>query len=80
MNIAKSLQPAEDHQALFSDLRFKPQLVQNVLQEHKESQKRMQHLSERKLGPGLKIFLWGLRLYVVFMVGIVVINVCQSIH
>ena len=80
MNAVRSLQPAEDHQVILSELRLKPQLVKNVLQEYKESQKRMQHLSERKLGLGLKIFLWGLRFYVVFMVVVVAINVCQSIH
>ncbi len=80
MNAVRSLQPAEDHQAILSELRLKPQLVKNALQEYKESQKRMQYLSERKLGLGLKIFLWGLRFYVVFMVVVVAINVCQSIH
>jgi len=74
------LQPAEDHKACLSELRLRPHLVKNILQEHEETQQRLQHLSERKLGPGLKIFLWGLRLYVVFMVVIVVINVSQSIH
>jgi hypothetical protein len=71
---------AGDHQAILSELRLKPQLVKNILQEHKESQARMQHLSKRKLGLGLKIFMWGLRVYVVFMVVIVAISVSQSIH
>jgi hypothetical protein len=76
----KALQSAEDHKVILSELRLKPQLVKNVLQEYKESQKRMQHLSERKLGLGLKIVMWGLRFYVVFMVVVVAINVSQSIH
>ena len=80
MNTVRSLQPAEDHKVILSELRLKPQLVKNVLQEHKESQKRMQHLSERKLGLGLKIFMWGLRVYVVVMVVVVAIQVSQSIH
>jgi hypothetical protein len=80
VNDVRSLQTAEAHKARLSELRHSPHLVKNILQEHKETQKRMQHLSERKLGPGLKIFLWGLRLYVVFMVIVVAINVSQSIH
>jgi hypothetical protein len=76
----KALQSAEDHKVILSELRLKPQLVKDVLQEYKESQKRMQHLSERKLGLGLKIVMWGLRFYVVFMVVVVAINVSQSIH
>ncbi len=80
MDTIKALQPAEDHKVILSELRLKPQLVKNVLQEYKESQKRMQHLSERKLGLGLKIVIWGLRFYVVFMVVVVAINVSQSIH
>jgi hypothetical protein len=80
VDTVKSLQPAEDHKVILSELSLKPQLVKNVLQEYKESQKRMQHLSERKLGLGLKIFMWGLRFYVIFMVVVVAINVSQSIH
>lgn len=80
MDTIKALQSAEDHKVILSELRLKPQLVKNVLQEYKESQKRMQHLSERKLGLGLKIVMWGLRFYVVFMVVVVAINVSQSIH
>jgi len=57
-----------------------PQLVKNVLQEHRESQKRTRHLGERKLGMGLKIFLWSLRLYVLFMIVVVAINICQSVR
>ncbi len=80
MDTIKALPSAEDHKVILSELRLKPQLVKNVLQEYKESQKRMQHLSERKLGLGLKIVMWGLRFYVVFMVVVVAINVSQSIH
>ena len=65
---------------ILSELRHKPQLVKNILQEHKECQHKTERLGERKLGPGLKIFLWGLRLYVIFMIVIVVINISQSIH
>ncbi len=80
MDTIKALQSAEDHKVILSELRLKPQLVKNVLQEYKENQKRMQRLSERKLGLGLKIVMWGLRFYVVFMVVVVAINVSQSIH
>ncbi len=80
MDTVSAFQPAEDQRVVLSELRLKPQLVKNVLKEHKESQKKMQNLSERKLGLGLKIFMWGLRFYVVFMVVVVVINVAQSLH
>ncbi len=80
MDTIKALQSAEDHKVILSELRLKPQLVKDVLQEYKENQKRMQRLSERKLGLGLKIVMWGLRFYVVFMVVVVAINVSQSIH
>ncbi len=80
MDAVKSLQPADDYKASLSELSCNPHLVKKVLQEHKESQNKTAHLGERKLCPGLKIFLWGLRLYVVFMVVVVVINVSQAIH
>jgi hypothetical protein len=34
----------------------------------------------RKLSPGARAILWGLRLYVVFMLVIVVISVVQALH
>ena len=80
MDTIKALQSAEDHKVILSELRLKPQLVKDVLQEYKENQKWMQRLSERKLGLGLKIVMWWLRFYVVFMVVVVAINVSQSIH
>ena len=80
MDTVSEVQPAEDNRVILSELRLKPQLVKNVLKEYKESQKKMQSLNERKLGLGLKIFMWGLRFYVVFMVVVVVINVSQSMH
>jgi hypothetical protein len=80
VNAVESLLPTEAHKASLSELSFSPLLVKKALQEHEESQNKTKHLGERKLGPGLKIFLWGLRLYVVFMVVVVVINVSRSIH
>jgi hypothetical protein len=80
MNTTGSLQTAADQQERLSELRFNPHLIKNVLQEHEETQQRMRRLGERKLSLGLKIFLWGLRLYVGFMVVVVIINVSQSIH
>ena len=80
MNAAEALQPTEAHQASLSELSLSQLLVKKALQEHKESQAKTKHLGERKLGPGLKIFLWGMRFYVVFMVAVVVINVSRSIH
>jgi hypothetical protein len=80
VNAIESLQPADAHKVSLSELSFNPHLVKKALQEHKESQNKIEHLAERKLGPGLKILLWGLRFYVVFMVAVVGINVFQSLH
>lgn len=63
-----------------SELRAKPHLVTSILDEHMESKKKLKHLSERKMGPWLKLFLWGLRLYAIFMIVVVLINVFQPVH
>jgi len=80
VSAVNSLEPTEVYNVCLSELKHNPQLVENILQEHKESQKKLQHLCERKLGLGLKIFIWSLRLYVFLMIIAVLIDVSHSIH
>lgn len=61
-------------------LQTQPELVQQVLEEHVQGLGHTEQLTLRKLGPGLKATIWLLRIYVLFMVVVVVINVFQSVH
>lgn len=61
-------------------LQRQPELVQRALAEHAEGLKRTEQLTLRKLGPGLKATIWLLRVYVLFMVVVVIVNVFQTIH
>lgn len=61
-------------------LQAQPDLVQQVLEEHAQGLDRTERLTLRKLGPGLKVTIWLLRVYVLFMVVVVIINVFQNVH
>ena len=75
-----TLQSVEIGNPCLAELKFNPPLVKHLLQEHEEGQKKIEDLGQRKLGAGLKITLWGLRAYVVFMLVVVGINVAQLLH
>jgi len=51
-----------------------------LLKEHRESRSMVEQLGLRPIGPGLQILLWSLRLYVLFMIAVVVLNTMQTLH
>ncbi|PSR23502.1 MAG: hypothetical protein C7B45_02895 [Sulfobacillus acidophilus] len=55
-------------------------LVAEALNEYRSSLHAVEQLDLLKMGPGLKSLIWGLRIYVLFMVGVVVINTIQTLH
>jgi hypothetical protein len=63
-----------------SRLAQQPEKIRELLKEHAESEEKTKALTLRKLGPGLKITIWLLRIYVIFMAVVVVINVIQTVH
>jgi len=63
-----------------SDLDAQKPWVDEVLAEHRASQVQINQLGLLKLSPGLKGLMWLLRLYVIFMVVVVIVNVFQQIH
>lgn len=54
--------------------------VQEVLQEHRETETALAQLGRLSLSRGLHLVIWGLRAYVVFTVAVVVMNVVQTLH
>lgn len=48
--------------------------------EYRESSSHIEGLGLRPLGTGLKSLIWGLRLYVLFMVVVVILNIVQTLH
>jgi hypothetical protein len=53
--------------------------IEQLLQEHYETQERIQELGLRPLSPSLKALMWTLRIYVILMIVAVVVNVIQSV-
>jgi hypothetical protein len=53
--------------------------IEQLLQEHQETQKRIHELGVRPLSPALKALMWTLRIYVILMIIAVVVNVTQSV-
>ncbi|MCL5065410.1 MAG: hypothetical protein M1600_10135 [Firmicutes bacterium] len=63
-----------------SDLDAQKIWVDEVLAEHRASQVQIEQLGLLKLSTGLKGLMWLLRLYVIFMVVVVIVNVFQQTH
>jgi hypothetical protein len=58
-----------------------PRVVLSLLEaDQVVAAKRQTHFGPRKFSPGLKILLWGLRVYVVLMMVIVLLSVIQALH
>jgi hypothetical protein len=58
-----------------------PRLVLSLLEaDQVVAAKRETHFGRRKLSPGARVLLWGLRVYVLLMLVIVVISVLRAIH
>jgi hypothetical protein len=55
-------------------------LVAEALNDYRSSLQAIDELGLLAMSPALKGLIWGLRLYVLFMVGVVVINVIQTLH
>lgn len=56
------------------------QWFEAAVAEYRESSSRVEGLGLRPLGTGLKIVIWVLRFYVLFMVVVVIFNIVQTIH
>ena len=54
-----------------------PEWVDATLREHREAEQRVAELGRRRLSPPLRAVIWGLRVYVLFMVVVVIINIAQ---
>lgn len=58
-----------------------PGFVQGeVLAEHRLARRRSESLSQRPLNHRLRLVLWGLRAYVLFMVAMAVLNAVKAAH
>lgn len=58
-----------------------PRVVLSLLEaDQVVAAKRQTHFGRRKLSLGARVLLWGLRVYVIFMLVIVVISVLRAIH
>ncbi len=71
-----SLQQGRMH---LEELHERPELVQETLKEHHEAIQKIEGLGLRSFSPLLKITIWGLRVYVLFMVVVVLYNVLQHV-
>ena len=56
------------------------QWFEAAVAEYRDSSSHIEGLGLRPLGIGLKSLIWGLRLYVLFMVVVVVLNIVQTLH
>lgn len=54
--------------------------ISEVLQERRQAQAVLDQLPRLALSPGLQALIWLLRLYVVFMIVVVGVNVVQTLH
>jgi hypothetical protein len=61
------------------DVLERPEVADEVLAEYRESQARMETLGRATLGHKTRIMIWALRIYVLFMLVVVVINIIQNI-
>ena len=59
----------------------RPEAILSVLEEDQlvKAKERI-HWGRIRLSPGVQVLLWGLRLYVIFMLGTVVIHVLHTIQ
>lgn len=57
-----------------------PELVEALLTEQKEAMQRLENMGRMPLGWGLKTLIWGLRLYVVFMLVAVAFTVVNNLR
>lgn len=55
-------------------------LMGEVLDEYHVAIAHIESLGQRPLGSGLKVLMWSLRVYVLFMAVVVVLNVVQTLH
>jgi hypothetical protein len=58
-----------------------PQLCsEDPLQERRQVARKIQSLGRAKLSPGIRKVLWLLRIYVLFMLAVVAINLVELMH
>ncbi len=54
--------------------------LEAVLDEYHQAMAHLSLLKPRRLSPGLRTLIWGLRVYVVFMAFVVVLNIVERLH
>lgn len=54
--------------------------VQELLEDHDAAVHMVNHLGRLPLSRTLKIIIWSLRIYVLFMVTVVIINAVELVH
>ncbi len=62
-----------------TDVYEHPVLIDQTLKEHQDSQERLRSLGQRTLTPWLTTVIWSLRVYVLFMVVVVIVNIAQRV-
>lgn len=51
-----------------------------LLEEHREGRARVERLGRRPMGFGLRAIIWALRVYVLFMLAVVLLNLFRTFH
>ncbi|WP_053961189.1 hypothetical protein [Sulfobacillus thermosulfidooxidans] len=54
--------------------------IDRLLEDHNKARQHIEELGLLPLSPALKGTIWGLRIYVLFMIVVVVMNVIQNMH
>ncbi|OLZ10999.1 hypothetical protein [Sulfobacillus thermosulfidooxidans] len=54
--------------------------IDTLLEDHNKARQHIEELGLLPLSPALKGTIWGLRLYVLFMIVVVVMNIIQNLH
>ncbi|POB11253.1 hypothetical protein [Sulfobacillus sp. hq2] len=54
--------------------------LEELLADHESAREKVEKLGRLPLSPTLKVIIWGLRVYVLFMVVVVVINAFEITH
>lgn len=54
--------------------------IEELLADHETARDKVEHLGRLRLSPTLKAIIWGLRIYVLFMVVVVIVNAFELTH
>lgn len=78
--MASSTSDSNNPPAAHSNPACRPKLVRSVLEEDQlYAFKQKTHFGRREISPQLNILLWALRIYVIFMMMIVVVQIIRTL-